>query len=215
MSFAKFLPFLAIAFFASCNPGCAQNTQQPQTQTTPQRVDTNQDSKQGGSQANIYVINAPARGVSGEYASNQGDALTRSAKLTTGVADTGSAGSDAADATFMQHGIVLNVNQGGTTQTPTGSATGTLSGTSQAATATPNQEPKATVTVPIAVGAPGSAPQATGAGSLEGPASTSATNNAELRTLLERAGTANQQPGDMQRIRELILGGATSQPVKP
>lgn len=201
--------------------GCAQNTATPQNQPSAQGTVTDQETRSAGAQTNIYVINAPARGVAGEYSSSQAGALLRSAKLTTGEATNAGAGSEASDATFLQHGVVINVNQGSTTPTVTGSSSGSQQ-PGMAATISPNQEPRATVNTPIAFGMPGSAPQATGAASLEGPATTTAHQQNELRTLLQKYHAGQASPADITRLNELgqaLFGSAivppASQPSRP
>ena len=209
--------FLLTAGVAMCLLGCAQTTTAPQVQTPRNESSTAQETEQraAGSQANIYVINRPGPGVEGESKSNQGGALARFAKWSNGTIGDSGMGMGDAEATYQQAGIAIRVSFGDSsaTATPTGgNASGTVN-PAQSGNVSPHQEPKASVNVPIAVGMPGSAPQATGASSLEGPASTTATNQNDLKTLWDQA--KNGDPAAKQKLLELLLGGAapTSQPV--
>lgn len=209
--------FLLTAGVAMCLLGCAQTTTAPQVQTPRNESSTAQESDQrsAGSQTYIYVINRPGPGVESESKTSVGGgAATRTSKVTNGQAGPDGAGLGDADATYQIAGLSINVNYGNTaaTATPTGGAASGVVNPAQSGNVSPHQEPKASVNVPIAVGLPGSAPQATGASSLEGPASTTATNQNDLKTLWDQA--KNGDPAAKQKLLEILLGKPTaSQPV--
>lgn len=214
--------FVAAVLYAALICGCAQNTKAPQVQPATNESRTAQDSDQrsAGSMTNIYVINRPGPGVEGEYKTSLGGgAVARAAKLGTGQAAESGAGLGDGEATYQQSAISINVSYGNVaaTATPTGgSATGTVTPT-QSGTWSPHQEPKATVTTPIAVGLPGSAPTATGSGSVEGPATTTANPQNDLKTLIAKASggdpAALQQLQQLQALWQLLApAGPTSQP---
>src|SRR5574337_663024 len=138
------------------NTGCSQQTATPLAQE--QRIETptktDQESATQGSSVNIWVMNAPG---SGGTPATPLDKLTAGdtelAKLLSQIDNPdGAAGKfQASSAGYTQGGIHITVTTGGTTPTLTGTTTGT-STANPAGTqnVSPNQEPRANVTAPIA-----------------------------------------------------------------
>jgi hypothetical protein len=184
------------ALFVGALTGCNQATSANPISTQPTRQTQAEDLKQDQQGTNsrfaeqgVYSINGGGGNV------KRDDGRGKITKVQSGADGNVSAeGLEGGGNYFQTNYYALNVG-GSTTAGQTG---GGASGQSSAANAnntatqSPHQEPKANLTVPIAVGMPGSAPQATGAGAVEGPATTTATNQNDLKTLIAkwRAGTA-------------------------
>lgn len=197
---------LACLAVSGCLGGCAQNTETPtiNDQRQPQALAADQ-AQQGVNVRNTWnVINYPAGVSSGEpsLVSSNGDVQ---ADLSGAAASPGAAGLARARAGFQtQNGLswyVVTTGSGTGTQTPT--LTGGTLTSSQTPTVTPNQEPTANVTVPIAVGMPGSAPQASAQGQIStggstGTQSLTPSQANELRTLL--ANVKGGVPGALEAL---------------
>lgn len=198
--------------------GCAQNTEAPVSQPIqqPQSLSAEQ-AQQGVSSRNyVYVFNAPGTtdiphdGPVIQVAGDGGGVLEQPAST--------AAGNQVARASSgapVQAGLTIAITTSGT---GTGTQTPALSGSTATPGATitqsPTQKPEAAVSVPIAFGMPGSAPQATGAaGTSSSQQSLTSEQQNELRTLWAQA--LRGDAGALERIGALLFGpAATTQPAK-
>lgn len=200
---------LVLLVLCGCLGGCAQNTETPTVtdQRQPQAQAAEQ-AQQGVNVRNTWNIIAYPPGLTSTDAALGDESGDQQAEIANASASPSGSGLAKARAGFQsQNGLSFYVAVTGTgtgTQTPTLTG-GTLSST-QTPTVTPNQEPTANVTVPIAVGAPGSAPQATAQGQLNQGGTQTGTlspqQQAELRTLLNNGDTQ----GALAKLAE-FLGG--------
>lgn len=193
--------------------GCAQNTEaaNPQPTRQVQSADTEQAAQGGKYTFNQYIINT-TKDVPGE--SGVALALDDPAQSQVDGVSSDGAGNNTKRirSGYTIAGVTNNITIGGSSTGPQsgGTASGQSSAPSASITQSPTQEPKATVNVPIALGAPGSAPQATGAASLEGPASTTASQQNELRTLYAKWKAGQASGSEITRLNELatqLFGG--------
>lgn len=187
--------------------GCSQQTKSdPVLNSDAAQVGTQDQAAQGSaSHVNVYIQNVPdyqgvdrggnatndpAAGVEGVSTDGNGNVLARAA------------------ATFAQSGITLNIHTGGST-TGQQSATGPGSqaqNPGSSVSQTPNQEPSASLAVPISVAMPGGA--ASGSASAAGPsgtASLTADQRASLSTLFTQA--AKGDAGALSIIQEFLKSG--------
>lgn len=180
--------------------GCAQEVKAPQMQPTHQATETAQESKAAGGMANIYVINAPGKGVSGEYTTSQGDATSRTAKLTAGMDNTTGSESKDAAASYLQHGVTINVTMGSTVPTQTGTTSATQT-PSQTGTWTTTATPTASVPISLGFAMPGgyAAPNAVGTTGAASPANLTPNQAATINNLLYRAAA-----GDKTALLDLV-----------
>jgi hypothetical protein len=185
---------LFVGALAGCNQATSANpiSTQPTKQTQAEDLSQDQQGTNGRvAEQGVYVINDASGGGKAAVASNDRGKI----KSVTVGAD---GSSQLGESDGGVHVVVFNFDTQIGGSTTAGQTGGGASGQSSAANAnptatqSPHQEPKANLTVPIAVGMPGSAPQATGAGTVEGPATTTATNQNDLKTLMAkwRAGSA-------------------------
>ncbi len=219
------LKYAVLVFVALALSGCAQNTEAPVAQPTRQVQAEKATQQEQGAMASIdiNILNAPdGQGVPDET-SIMGPLVygPLADKNLARIMDGGSgpAGSTVRDtrAGYVQN-VYLTLQTGGsaTGAQTTGGATGQSSTPGTTITQYPVQEPKASVTTPVAVGLPGSAPQATGTGTVEGNASTTADLQADLKTQL--LDLAAKDPAAFQSIlAELakFFPVATTQPAVP
>ncbi len=213
MNAIRWSALITLAALAALAMGCAQDTTATAAQPTRQVQAPYADQAAQGSKSDVrvYIINAPAGNSlpDGETATllDLGDPNGRIAAVKeTTSAETGSAVKDTR-AGYVQSGFTLNIHTGGSsTGAQATGATGSQASTPGASiTQSPNQEPRANVTTPIAVGLPGSAPQATGTGALEGgTATTTADQQAELRTAMIKA--AGGDPTALRNLFEQLFG---------
>lgn len=209
------LTLIVLTVLAGCLAGCAQHTDTvtPTLQRQPMAQPTEQ-AAQGVYVRNTWnVINHPPGLSSGDAAigDESGD---EQAELSGASASAAAAGLAKARAGFQNmNGLswyIVTTGDGANTATPTQTG-GTLTSTATP-TVTANQEPTANVTTPIAVGMPGSAPQASGQGQIgSGSQALSPSQQNELRTLLAdvKAGV----PGALEKLTAFLGQPApTTQP---
>jgi len=208
MNAIRWSALITLAVFAALAAGCAQDTTATSAQPTRQIQAPVADQAAQGSKSDVrvYIVNAPG----GNSLPDDGNgALLDLANPENAVAsigetsstETGSAVKDTR-AGYVQSGFTLNIHTGGSsTGAQATGATGSQASTPGASISqSPNQEPRANVTTPIAVGLPGSAPQATGTGALEGgSATTTADQQAQLRTALIKAAS-----GDLSALQTVF-----------
>jgi hypothetical protein len=183
---------LLVAGLAGCNQATSANP----ISTQPTRQTQAEDQKQDQQGTNGRVAEQGIYSINGSGAAlERSDKTGRIQKVRVGAdGEVTAENVDGSGTHFQTNYYAFNIGGSTTAGQTGGGASGQSSAANANPTATqsPHQEPKATVTTPIAVGMPGSAPQATGAGSVEGPATTTATNQNDLKTLIAkwRAGTA-------------------------
>jgi len=218
-TYTLLLAICAVAIFAI---GCAQNTEAPNVQPTrqAQSEDVTQQAQGARSDSYVYIFNAPGDNAvpaaPGGTTIDLGKLLGDSNRPETGGDDATPGGATVRDtrAGYNQN-VYLTLQQGGTSSgaQATGGASGQSSAPGSSVTQTPTQEPKATVTTPIAVGLPGSAPQASGTGTVEGDAATTADQDADLKTLLVEA--AAKDPAALQALLAQLLAELAQPTTQP
>ena len=226
-----FLPALAwpiiggvLLLVALLMPGCAQSAEQRQVQPSRQNTQTENEQKttSAGGTVVVNVFQHPDGISEYENTTSVPGAVKRTARAK-GASSNGSGNSaNDSEATYVMAGTTINVTLGDSTQTPTGSATGsgaqtpTLSGAQ-----TPTLTPTATVTTPIAVGMPGSAPQASGAGSSGGPGSNvgpvsnTPSANPQIDYLQQKMRSGTATPDELIRLGQLLKAQADAQQQQP
>ncbi len=227
---------LGIVAFVGLYTGCAQNTEVPVVQETGQDLlsptSTDQDAATQGSQVNVWVINAPARGslpvtVPVDLGAEDGISnLVEQVKTAEGADIQGT------DAGYAQSAITINVTTGGTTPSQAGTTTATASASqtpSAYPTVSPVQEvrPETSASVPIGIALPGGMVDqqsvATGRGQTAGTEKTSenelrwikleamADRLEQLLPLLERLFEVPAEPEDAAEPE----GSTTEPPAEP
>lgn len=226
MTKISWLMLVACLLVGGCLCGCAQKTNTVSEQPIVQ--EPKQDSRQAqqgvNSQNYVYVYNAPqGKKLPG---SNDGPTVvlhgwpgndptsTQPAQLNGLEADSNGAEFESASASGqLQAGISIVINttgSGSNDMTPSQGSQTAKPNSNQ--TVTPNQEPTANVTVPIAVGMPGSAPQASGQGQIgSGSQNFSPQQQAELKTLL--ANVKAGVPGAIEALTKFLE--TPTKPVQP
>ncbi len=212
--------------------GCAQNTEAPVNQParTVQAPIAEQGALGSNSDVKIYIINAPgSNGVPNDAATVVNLAGLQTAATSQPSVDevtSDGAGSAVRDtrAGYTMAGLTVNVQTGGSSTGPqsTGAVGPQTVAPQSTVTQTPTQKPEFTASVPVAVGLPGSAPNATAnTASGQGTATQSAQYTADLKTALTTlAGTATNpaQLAAIQALWQMLFPGTAppaSQPTVP
>ncbi|MEW6249200.1 MAG: hypothetical protein AB1716_01010 [Planctomycetota bacterium] len=219
MCWLQWILGLFIALFAGFGlVGCSQRTSAPVDQPIGQLQAPVSDQAAQGSKSDlrIWVMNAPNGNTVPQ--DQPGVLFSLGEPGTTSVGEVASDpnGNQVRDtrAGYVQSGLTFVIHTGGssTGTQSTGGVGGQSAQPGATITQSPHQEPKASVQVPVSVGLPGSAPNANAAGAVEGNPSLTSSQNADLRTLVNRALAGDK---DAQcRLAELwglVTGAVTSQ----